>query len=98
MTRKKLKAMIEAKHNLIKKIRFEIFELQQQEILLSDETQRFEEKIESHPKRKYERKPNWLDGKLVGRIFWKENFKDESTGEVVTIEREQVVRVDGEWQ
>ncbi len=25
MTRKKLKAMIEAKHNLIKKIRFEIF-------------------------------------------------------------------------
>jgi hypothetical protein len=72
--------------------------LTKQDILLCDETQRFEEKIEeSHPRSKYKKKPHWLDGKLVGRIFWNENFKDEHTGEVITIERQQIVRVNGEW-
>lgn len=65
--------------------------------MLSDDVQRFEEKIESHPKAKWERKPHSLDGKLVGRIFWNEDFLDGDTGEKITIERQQVVRVDGEW-
>ena len=68
-----------------------------QDLLLCDDVQRFEEKIEQHPKQKWERKSNKLDGKLVGRIFWKEDFIDEDNGEVITVERQQVVRVDGEW-
>lgn len=97
MTRQEIKAKMQENLDKIKAIEKENFELSTQDILLCDETQRFEEKIESHPKVKYQRKPHWLDGKLVGRIFWKEDFKDNDTGEVITIERQQVVRVDGEW-
>ena len=72
-------------------------ELAKQSILLSDEVQQFTEEIESHPKYKYQCKPNYLDGKLVGRIHWKESFKDEDTGKSIEIERSQIVRIDGEW-
>ena len=30
--------------------------------------------------------------------IWKEEFKDDDTGEVVSIERSQVVRVDNNWE
>lgn len=97
MTRQEIETKRQENFAKIEALKKENIELAIQYILLCDDKQRFEEKIESHPKRKYERKPNWLDGKLVGRIFWNEDFKDEDTGEVVTIERQQVVRVDGEW-
>jgi len=97
MTRQEIEAKRQENLQKIKAIKEENIELAKQAILLCDETQRFEEKIESHPKAKYQRKPHWLDGKLVGRIFWNEDFKDEDTGKVITIERQQVVRIDGEW-
>jgi hypothetical protein len=97
MTRQEIEAKRQENFQKIEALKKENIELAKQDILLCDETQRFEEKIESHPKTKYQRKPHWLDGKLVGRIFWNENLKDEDTGEVITIERQQIVRVDGEW-
>ena len=95
MTRQEIEAKRQENFQKIEVLKKENHELAIQDILLCDEKQRFEEKIESQPKSKHQRKPNWLDGKLVGRIFWNEDFKDESTGEVVTIERREVVRVDG---
>jgi len=38
-----------------------------------------------------------LNGKLVGRIYYNQEFKDEDTGEIITIKRTDVVRVNGEW-
>lgn len=35
---------------------------------------------------------------LVGRVCWNEDFIDEDTGNVVTILRTEVVRINGEWQ
>lgn len=58
---------------------------------------RFEEKVETHPKPKYARKPHPLNGVLVGRYFWTEEFVDEDSGESVFIERSQIVRENGEW-
>lgn len=73
-------------------------ELFKQSLLLSDETQWFKEEIEHHPRKKWERKPGDLDGKLVGRIYWNAEFKDEDNPDNNTIiERNRIVRVDGNW-
>ena len=88
MNRQEIQRKIQENQQKIKSLEKENIELNRQAIMLSDETSRFEEKIESHPKAKYQRKPNWLDGKLVGRIFWEEHFKDEDNNETITIERE----------
>lgn len=86
--------------NLLKidKLKEDNLELAKQNLLLCDKEQWFEEKIESHPKIKGQRLPNELDGKLVGRVYWYEDFLDEDTNEVVRIVRQQVVRIDGEWK
>lgn len=97
MTRQEIEAKKQSNFQRIEELKRENIELTKQDLLLSDDVQRFEEKIESHPKAKHQRTPNKLDGKLVGRIFWKEDFVDEDNGEVITVERQQVVRVDGEW-
>lgn len=97
MTRQEIEAKKQSNFQKIEDLKKENIELTKQDLLLSDDIQRFEEKIESHPKGKWQRKPSRLDGKLVGRIFWKENFIDEDSGEVIEIERQQVVRIDGEW-
>ena len=97
MNRQELLLKIKENQNKIDDLKKEIIELKRQQIMLSDETQRYEEKIESHPKSKYQRKPHYLDGKLVGRIFYKEEFIDEDTKEVIVINRSDVVKVDGNW-
>lgn len=35
---------------------------------------------------------------MVGRIYFNQKFKDESTGKYFTCERSRVVRIDGVWQ
>jgi hypothetical protein len=65
--------------------------------LLSDDEQRFEEKVESHPRQKFQRKAHPLDGALVGRIHWVEEFTDEGTGDKFLVDRQRVVRVNGVW-
>lgn len=96
-TREEIQNEIIQKEKLILTIKNEINDLRKEDLLLSDDEQRFEEKIESHPRYKYQRKDNFLDGKLVGRVYWKENFKDDDTGNIITIERNKIVRVNGEW-
>ena len=34
---------------------------------------------------------------LIGRIYWKENFLDEDTGNHIPIVRNVIVRRNGEW-
>lgn len=85
MTRNEIKQRIKENFFEIKSLEQENIELTKQAILLSDDEQQFIEQIESHPKSKYQRKDNYLDGKLVGRIHWVEEFKDESTALTLAI-------------
>ena len=97
MTRDEIKQKRVENFNKIDALRLENIELAKQAILLSDNEQQFKEEIEFHPRLKYQRTDNYLDGKLVGRIYWKEEFKDESTGESIFIDRTKIVRINGEW-
>lgn len=90
--REKLTAKITAKEKQITLIHKEIVELRKQALLLSDKVQWFTEEKETHGRGKNKQEM------LIGRIHWKEDFKDEDTGKVITIERSMAVRVDGEWQ
>lgn len=95
VTRKEIEDLITAKKETIQQFKKEIIELNRQALLISDEEQWFTEEkeivteCEGRKKRKVE--------KMVGRINWNEDFKDEDTGEVITIERSQVVKMDGDW-
>ncbi|AEL24338.1 hypothetical protein [Cyclobacterium marinum] len=97
MTRAEIRAEIKAKNAKISELIHDIDNLQKQSYLLSDEEQWFTEEIEKHPKAPYQRKPNYLDGKLVGRINWNEKIKDEDTGDEITIHRSNILRINGEW-
>ncbi len=93
--RQTIKNLIDKKCSKIKALKSEIIELKREGILLSDKYQQFTEEEEDvlicgRPK-KYETK-------LIGKIHWKEDFVDEDTHEVITINRSQIVRVNGEWQ
>lgn len=73
----------------------ENLELWKQEYLLCDGDQWFTEQEEEDPhadKRKKIKPKN-----LIGRRHWNEDFTDDSSGEVITIERSEVVRVNGVW-
>lgn len=82
------------KEKLIDQFKSEIIELQRKSILLCDEFQRFEEKEEEIV---LKRRPKKTEKRLIGRIFWNEKFKDQSSEEYIMIERSMVVRVNGEW-
>lgn len=97
MTRNEISQKRKENFDKIEALKLENIELAKQAILLSDEEQQFTEEIESHPRQKWQRKDNYLDGKLVGKIHWVEEFKDESDGTSIFINRSQIVRVDGEW-
>jgi hypothetical protein len=86
---------IAEKWELIAQIKTEIVALKKEELLLCDETQRFEETEEEIT---ISRRPKKTEKRLIGRIHWKEEFKDEDTGQSFWIERSQVVRVNGVWQ
>ena len=92
--RKTIKALVEKKEAKIKALDLEILELNREETLLSDKKQQFIEKEEEilicgRPK-KYKTM-------LMGRIHWKEDFIDEDSGDIITIERSMLVRKNGEW-
>ena len=86
---------IAEKWELIAQIKSEIVALKKEALLLCDDHQRFEEKEEEII---ISRRPKKTEKRLIGRIHWKEEFKDEDTGKGIWIERSQVVRVDGVWQ
>jgi sulfate adenylyltransferase subunit 1 (EFTu-like GTPase family) len=83
------------KIELIEKTEAEIIELRKEYVLLCDEYQRFEEKEEEII---ISRRPKKTVTRLIGRIYWKEEFKDEEDDTSIWIERNQVVRIDGVWE
>lgn len=86
---------IAQKWELIDQIKSEIIALKKENLLLCDESQRFEETEEEVI---ISRRPKKTEKRLIGRVLWKEEFKDESTGQSIWIERSRVVRVNGVWQ
>jgi hypothetical protein len=95
MTREQLWDSIREKQRQINSLHEEITELYRQTLLLCDEKQRFEEKEEVFIVRENRKKVSKKH--LMGRIYWNEDFKDGDTGEIITIQRSQLVRKDGEW-
>ena len=92
LSRKEIEATINGNNEAIEKLEAENLELRKQALLLSDDEQQYREEMETHGRGKKKREM------LVGRIHWKEEFKDEDTGQSIWIERSQVVRVNGVWQ
>jgi hypothetical protein len=93
--RKTIKNLIDKKKSKIQSLKLEIIELNKEEALLSDKYQQFtevEEEILVYGR------PKKYETKLMGRIHWKEDFIDEDTGDVITIDRSRLVRINGEWQ
>lgn len=86
---------IAQKWELIAEIQSEIIALKKENLLLCDETQRFEETEEEVI---ISKRPKKTEKRLIGRVLWKEEFKDESTGQPIWIERSKVVRVNGVWK
>lgn len=95
MTRKKINDLIESKKQSIQDLKIEISELRKQELLMSDDVQQYYEK---EVEVTISRRPKKVEKQLHGFIKWKEYFKDEDRpDEPVEIERNMVVRVNGEW-
>ena len=90
--RERLEAKITAKKKQITQLHDEIIKLRIDSYALSDKEQWFTETKEIVGRGKNKKE------KLIGRINWKEDFKDEGSGEVITIERCQVVKIDGVWE
>lgn len=85
---------IAKKWELISEIKSEIISLKREAILLCDESQWFEEKEEEIT---ISQRPKKIEKRVIGRIYWNQDFIDEHTNEIFTILRDQVVRVDGIW-
>jgi len=94
MKRHQIIAKIKAKEARIKKLDLEIQELRKLNCLLSDKKQQF---IEQNEEVLIFGRPKKYETKLIGRVHWKQHFKDEDTEQVITIDRKSVVRVNGEW-
>ena len=94
MNRQEIQNAISQRRKAIEALKEEIFKLWEQNMLLSDETYRFEEKEEDVV---VKRRPKIIEKKLIGRRYWKAKFVDDDTGNVITIDRQEVVRINGEW-
>lgn len=92
--RKKLNERIDAKRKLIRHLKREISELKKEAILLCDETQWYTEETQEHI---ISKKPKVVEQNLIGLINWYEEFKDEDTGETLTLKRNEIVSVNGKW-
>lgn len=97
MKREEIKKLIDEKLTQIDLLQQEIIELKKQNLLISDDKQWFTEEIFFEEKKKFQRKENYLNGKLVGRIHWKESFQNEDSKEPFIIDRSLIVRIDNQW-
>ena len=95
-TRSAIEEDIQTCKDTIEGLKTEILELRKEGLLLCDEQQRFEEKIETITEK--DGRKRFKREALIGRVFWKETFVDEDTGNHITVERNQVIRKDGEWE
>lgn len=92
--RKQISNKVKKNLEKIKALEEQNIELLIESYLLSDKIQKYTEQEENilicgRPKK--------FETKTIGRIHWEEHFVDEETGNVISIERTQVVRVNGEW-
>ena len=95
MKRYQIANKIQARLKSIQKLKSEILELERANLLLSDRNQHF---VETEEEILASDRPKIYEKKLVGRIFWREKFKDEDNPRnYVMITRSKCVRVDGEW-
>lgn len=90
MDREEILNQIRLNKEKIKELNKHNYALAQQYVQICDSEGHYTEKEEIHGRGRSRKD-------LVGRRYWMEDFKDEDTGEVVTIERSQAVKVDGEW-
>ena len=79
-----------------------IEELENKNVLLrieslktSDKYQKYSEQIEKISSRVNRKKV--YEDVLIGKITWKEHFIDEDSGDVIEIERNQIVRRNDKW-
>lgn len=94
MTRKEINDLIESKKKSIQDLKNEILDLRKQELLMSDEQQQYYEK---EVEVTISKRPKKVEKQLHGFIKWKETFKDISTGEPYEIERNMIIRVNGDF-
>lgn len=92
MTRKQIHKKLLENFQKIEALKREKIELEIQNMLLCDDVQQYYECEVEIKKR----------GKVIGKqihgcIKWVESFKDEATGDNISIERTQVVRINGVW-
>lgn len=94
-TRQQIREEIEHAKDQIQVLRERICELNKENALLCDDEQWFIEKEEEEV---VERRPKTTVKALVGRVHYIQNFKDQDTGELVPVELNRIVRINGEWQ
>lgn len=94
-TRQQISDEIKAKQRQVEQLKLDIQTLWRESLLLCDEKQWFEEKMETNKVREGRKlvEKQWL----IGRIHWVENFRDEDTGEVIPVNRTRIIRVNGNW-
>lgn len=90
-TRKQIAKRLNEIEVTIQQLKKECKELQKEDMLLSDKHQWYKEEMREVGRGKKKKTI------LEGRIYWNEDFIDEDTGSVITIERSRAVKVDGEW-
>lgn len=101
-TRKELREDADKIQKKIKSLKRTLFLMNREHLLLCDDEQRFTEEKEMVdeyylPEGAKRRKVRKVE-KLIGKVHWKESFKDEDDPEnPIIIERCVVIRVDGEW-
>jgi hypothetical protein len=91
MKRYQIVKKINANSKKMAALKAQNIELNRQHLLLSDRNQQYKEELET-----LGRGNNKVDA-LIGRVYWKEGFKDLDTGEVIYINRSKPVRKNGEW-
>lgn len=89
--RKQLVKKMEGIKDRVRDLRNQYVLLNRQLLMLCDEHCQYVVKKETFGRGKNKKTA------LIGRLHWKEDFKDEDTGEVMTIERSQPVTNNGEW-
>lgn len=95
MTRAEINAKIAEKREQVRAINSEITALQKEALMLCDEEQWYKEEDEVFT---ISKRPKKTETKRVGRIYWLQNFIDESNGNILPIERSEIVKINGEWQ
>lgn len=95
--RERLEAKKQKNFDKIEELKRLNIELTKESLLLCDKVQWFTEENED---REVSKRPKKAETFLLGKIHWKETFKDEDkpdgSGDVET-ERSQIVRINGEW-